>query len=60
LFNQQIVLKTDNMACVFGHQNRLLKGDETASILVRAVHLICAYLGSFACRTYPTLFGLGQ
>jgi hypothetical protein len=46
LFNQQIVLKTDNMACVFGHQNRLLKGDESASIFVRAVHLICAYLGS--------------
>jgi hypothetical protein len=46
LFNQHIVLKTDNMACVFGHQNRLVKGDETASIFVRAVHLICAYLGS--------------
>jgi hypothetical protein len=46
LFNQQIVLKTDNMACVFGHQNRLMKGDESASIFVRAVHLICAYLGS--------------
>jgi hypothetical protein len=46
LFNQHLVLKTDTMACVFGHQNRLMKGDETASIFVRAVHLICAYLGS--------------
>ncbi len=46
LINQHIILKTDNIACVFGHQNRLMKGDECASIFIRAVHLICAYLGS--------------
>jgi hypothetical protein len=46
LSNQHIVLNTDNIACVFGHQNRLMKGDECASIFIRTVHLICAYLGS--------------
>jgi hypothetical protein len=46
LTNQHIILETDNIACVFGHQNRLMKGDECASIFIRTVHLICAYLGS--------------
>jgi hypothetical protein len=46
LANQHIIFRTDNIACVFGHQNRLMKGDESASILIRTVHLICAYLGS--------------
>jgi hypothetical protein len=47
LVNQHIVLKTDNLACVFGHQHRLMKGDECASIFIRATHLICAFLGSY-------------
>jgi hypothetical protein len=46
LTNQHIILETDNIACVFGHQNCLMKGDECASIFIRTVHLICAYLGS--------------
>ncbi len=46
LANQHIIFRTDNIACVFGHQNRLMKGDESASIFIRTVHLICAYLGS--------------
>jgi hypothetical protein len=46
LKNQHIVIRTDNIACVFGHQNRLMKGDECASIFIRCVHLISAFLGS--------------
>jgi hypothetical protein len=46
LTGQHIVFKTDNLSCVYSLQNRLMKGDETASIFIRSVHLICAYLGS--------------
>jgi hypothetical protein len=46
LTEQHIVFRTDNLSCVYGLQNRLMKGDETASIFIRSVHLICAYLGS--------------
>jgi hypothetical protein len=46
LANQHIVIKTDNIACVFGHQNKIMKGDECASIFIKTVHLICAFLGS--------------
>jgi hypothetical protein len=44
--NQHIVLNTDNIACVFGHYNHLMKGDECAWIFIKAVHLISALLGS--------------
>lgn len=46
LLNQHILFQTDNLACVFGHKNKLMKGDACASILIRAVHLISAVLGS--------------
>ncbi len=46
LFNHHIIVRTDNIACVFGHENHLMKKDETASIFIRAVHLISAFLGS--------------
>jgi hypothetical protein len=46
LSNQHIVLNTDNIACVFGHYNHLMKGDECASIFIKTVHLISAFLGS--------------
>jgi hypothetical protein len=46
LAGQHIVIKTDNLSCVYGIQNKLMKGDESASIFIRSVHLACAYLGS--------------
>jgi hypothetical protein len=46
LFNQHIIVKTDNIACVFGHENHFMKRDETASIFIKALHLIGAFLGS--------------
>jgi hypothetical protein len=46
LRNMHIRLVTDNMACVYGMNDGYTKNDEYASILIRAAHLIGAYLGS--------------
>ena len=46
LSNQHIVFRTDNMACVYGHENGYMKNDACASILIKSVKLIGAYLGS--------------
>jgi hypothetical protein len=46
LANQHIIVKVDNIACIFGWQSRSVAGDICASILIRALHLISAYLGS--------------
>ena len=44
--NQVIEVKVDNVACFFGWINRHVTGDVTASILIRSLHLISAFLGS--------------
>jgi hypothetical protein len=46
LHGKHIQLETDNMSCVYGLKDGYTKNDEYASILIRATHLICAYLGS--------------
>ena len=46
LLNQVIEVKVDNVACFFGWINRHVTGDVTASILIRSLHLISAFLGS--------------
>jgi hypothetical protein len=46
LVNQHIVVKMDNAACFFGWINKHAPCDEMASILIRSLHLISAYLGS--------------
>ena len=46
LKNQHLVFKVDNIACIYGWENRAMKGDIMASIIVRAIHLISCYLGS--------------
>ena len=46
LKNQHIVFKVDNIACLYGWENKSMKGDIMASILIRAIHLISFYLGS--------------
>ena len=46
LIGQHVVVKVDNMACVYGWENHYMKGDISASILIRALHLIAAFLGS--------------
>jgi hypothetical protein len=44
--NRHIVLKVDNVACVYGFENGQVRGDETASILIRSAKIIAAYLGT--------------
>ena len=46
LKNQHIICGVDNMGVVFGWANKKLKRDTCASILIRALHVIEAYLGS--------------
>ena len=46
LRNQHIVFSVDNMNCMFGWENKSLKGDIAASIIVRTIHLISCFLGS--------------
>ena len=44
LRHQHVVLKVDNIACVYGWENKAVKGDSSASILIRSLHLINSYL----------------
>jgi hypothetical protein len=44
--NRHVILKVDNMACVYGFENGQVKGDVTASILIRAAKVVAAYLGT--------------
>jgi hypothetical protein len=46
LVNKHIVLRVDNMACVYGFENRNCSGDKSASILLQSLHVIGAALGS--------------
>jgi hypothetical protein len=49
MVGRQVVFKTDNMACYFGWENRYVKGDMMASMIIRAICLISAYLN---CNVY--------
>jgi hypothetical protein len=46
LTNQHIVCGVDCMGVVYGWENKKIKGDNCASILIKALHVIEAYLGS--------------
>jgi hypothetical protein len=46
LAGRHVVLRVDNMACVYGFENGQLKNDESASIMIRAAKLVSAYLGT--------------
>lgn len=46
LINQQVTLLTDNEALVFGWEKRRVAHDNSASIFLRALHLISSFLGS--------------
>jgi hypothetical protein len=45
LAGRSVVIYVDNMAVVYGWRNGYVKMDQTASILIRAVHLAALYLG---------------
>jgi hypothetical protein len=46
LINKEVTLLTDNEALVFGWEKRRVPHDNTASIFLRALHLISSFLGS--------------
>jgi hypothetical protein len=43
---RHVILRVDNIACVYGYENGQLKNDESASIMIRTAKLVSAYLGS--------------
>lgn len=43
---REIILLTDNEPIVYGWDSRKVKNDESASILIRALHIISFFLGS--------------
>jgi hypothetical protein len=45
LAGHHVVLGVDNLGVVYGWQNGGCKGDRWASVLIRALHIIAAYLG---------------
>ena len=44
LKNCHVIVKVDNIGCFYGWINRKTRGDIMASILIRALHVISAYL----------------
>jgi hypothetical protein len=46
LVNTHIILRVDNMACVYGFENKSCTGDKSAAIFLQAISLIEAALGS--------------
>ena len=42
---RDVLLLTDNQAVVFGWEPRRIRNDESASIMIRAIHLIACFLG---------------
>jgi len=45
LVGREIVLLTDNEAVVYGWDSRKIANDESASIIIQAIHLISSFLG---------------
>ena len=41
-----MVLIVDNIACVYGWDSKSLKEDVSASVILRAIHLISSFLGT--------------
>jgi hypothetical protein len=46
LSNQHVVFMIDNIACYYGWISKYVKEDSTASIIIRCIGLLSAYLGS--------------
>jgi hypothetical protein len=44
---KHLIYKVDNIVVVLGWENKIVKNDETATILIWALHLMSAYLGVF-------------
>jgi hypothetical protein len=46
LSNKFVILKVDNLSCVYGWENGYAKEDEYASIIIRTLVLITSFLGT--------------
>jgi hypothetical protein len=46
IYGRHVILRVDNIACVYGYENGQLKNDESASIMIRTARLVAAYLES--------------
>ncbi len=47
LRGKHVIFKVDNLAVVFGWENKLVKNDTAATIILRAIQLMAAYLGAW-------------
>jgi hypothetical protein len=47
LKGKHVVFRIDNVAVVYGWENKNIKNDTSATIVLRAVRLMAAYLGTF-------------
>jgi len=45
LIGEEVILLTDNEAVVYGWDARRIKHDESASIILKSIHIIASYLG---------------
>jgi hypothetical protein len=45
LLGREVCIKVDNIAVVYGWENHGVTNDQSASVLIRAMHLISTYLG---------------
>ena len=46
LTNKFVILKVDNLSCVYGWENGYAKEDEYASIIIRCLVLLTSFLGT--------------
>ncbi len=47
LAGKHVIFRIDNIAVFFGWENRVVKNDTSASIIIRAIHLISYFLGTY-------------
>jgi hypothetical protein len=42
--NSHVIIQTDNMSCCYGWENKYVKEDMTASIVIRSISVLSAFL----------------
>jgi hypothetical protein len=47
LAGKHVIFRIDNIAVFYGWENKVVKNDTSATILIRAVHLISYFLGTY-------------
>ncbi len=47
LMGKHVIFRIDNIAVFYGWENKIVKNDVTATILIRAIHLLAFYLGIY-------------